>query len=286
MKKGRIFYFPDELIEKSLSPTCGAKLVQTDYFRENKEKFRNCIFFARGITNNKYCKQIKELNSIFFYIDTGYFGNINEYHNKNSSFKKAFHRIVLNQMQMGEIKKRDDSRYQEVLKYIEMDFHTKESAFYKPWKKTGKKIIICPPSEKVGSVFGIKIDQWIEQTVSEIKNYSDRKIIIRKKPEFRYERVVNPIQTALDDDIFILVTYNSIAATEAIIHGIPAITLGANAATSVSLNSLKDIENPIYPDRQLWLNNLSYEQFHINEIRDGTAWKYIKQNIPKNFFNV
>ena len=68
---------------------------------------------------------------------------------------------------------------------------------------------------------------------------------------------------------------------EAVIHGIPALTLGLNAATPVSINKIKNIEYPIYPDRQLWLNNLAYGQFHVEEFQNGVVWEHINNIIEQ-----
>jgi hypothetical protein len=278
--KRKIFYFDDEFIKETLAKSAKATLVETSHFRKNPIDFSNSIFFIRGVTNNKYCVEIIKNNSIFFYIDTGYFGNINSYYGIGEIRKKYFHRVVLNKMQLNTLTHKDDKRYLKILEFIKKDYGVSEKDFLKPWKVNGSKILICPPSDKVASVFGIKNDKWITDTVEEIKKYSDREIIIRTKPQSRSERVgSNPIQSVLDDNIFILVTYNSIAATEAIIHGIPAITLGPNAASNVSINNIKDIEQPIYPDRQLWLNNLAYGQFHVSELKDGTAWEYLQEQL-------
>ena len=279
MKKNNFFYLPDRFIKKHLADSLGAIEVDTLYLRKNFEEFQNSTFFIRGVTNHKYCKKLLEYNANFFYIDTGYFGNFNDYYKTDFNLrKKVFHRISFNKMQIDSLKKVGDERYLKTLELIKKDYSLSKDDFIKPWKKNGSNIIICPPSSKVGSVFGINIDQWIENVIIEIKKYSDRKIVIRKKPESRSERFKwNTIQAALDDDVFILVTYNSIAATEAILHGIPALTLGPNAATPISISKIENIESPIYPDRQLWLNNLCFNQFHIQEFKDGIVWDILKK---------
>ncbi len=280
MKKNKILYFHDDFIAQNLAPSCSAIKVETKDYKNNPKDYAGFTFLIRGITNNKYCRLMKENGSNYFYIDTGYFGNFNTYYKlSENTGKKFFHRVAFNQMQFNQLEDFKSNRYKAILRFIKRDFDLEDKDFILPWKTKGKKILICPPSEKVGSVFGIEIDNWIETVCKEIKLFSNREIVIRKKPQSRAERVKwNTMQDALDDDIFILVTYNSIAATEAILHGIPAVTLGLNAATPVSLNELKDLESPIYPDRQMWLNNLSYGQFHLEELRNGTAWDCLKKN--------
>ncbi len=72
-----------------------------------------------------------------------------------------------------------------------------------------------------------------------------------------------------------MVTFNSVAAIESIFHGIPAFTLApANAASPVALQDLSQIENPYYADQDklhAWACHLSYGQFHVSELRDGSA---------------
>jgi hypothetical protein len=79
-----------------------------------------------------------------------------------------------------------------------------------------------------------------------------------------------------------LVTYNSIAATEAVLLGKPAFTLGPNAAESVCLSDLSQIETPYYPSLEevaRWAAHLSYCQFTEVEMKDGTAWKILNNDV-------
>ena len=80
--------------------------------------------------------------------------------------------------------------------------------------------------------------------------------------------------------MFALVTYNSVAATESVLFGVPAFVLApSNAALPVSRSDLSFIEDPYYPDddiRHKWACHLSYGQFHISEIKSGTAKKMLE----------
>jgi hypothetical protein len=287
MKKYKVYCFQDDLIENSLGRNLSIEDVPKKEFLNNPDKFKNSVFFVRGITNFKFFKIFKQHDISFFYIDTGYFGNLNYYHlglnnNLKSITKKTFHRIVLNEMQLFKLKKCKDDRYKIFLKYLNEEYNATENDFLKPWKRNGNKILLCPPSNKVCSVLKINYDEWLDTTINEIKKHSKRKIEVREKPESRDARVRwNTIQEVLDNDVFILVTYNSIAATEAILHGIPALTLGNNAASAVSISKIKEIESPIYPDRKLWINNLCHQQFHVNEMSDGSAWEFLQKQLKE-----
>lgn len=287
MKKKNLYYLDDKFIEGNLSAQLNIEKVDPITIKRKIKAFKktNSTFFIRGILRKKFCDLFIENNINFFYIDTGYFGNFNRYYSRNPEEtetwekSKIFHRIVFNSMQTEYIRNKSGSRYKSILKFINKEYNMRESDFLMPWKKSGKKILICPPSGKTCHAFGVNTSEWIDNTINSLKQYTNKEIIIRTKPNRRDRINSDMIQEVLDDDIFILVTYNSIAATEAIIHGVPALTLGLNAASPVSINKIKNIENPIYPDRKIWLNNLSYEQFHITEINNGIAWEFLKSNL-------
>jgi hypothetical protein len=86
------------------------------------------------------------------------------------------------------------------------------------------------------------------------------------------------MEQALDDDVYCLVTYNSVAAVEAIMLGKPAITLGPNAAAPLCSRNISEIETPQIPDLdqvRALIRHLSYCQFTEVEMRDGTAWRIL-----------
>ena len=147
---------------------------------------------------------------------------------------------------------------------------------------TGKKIMICPPSDKVMNLWGQPDPKtWTEQVIEELKKYTDRPIEVRMKPT-RSERVSNKsIEAALAEDVHCLITYNSIAATEALLNGKPAIALGPNAAQSLCNTSLSEVENLNILDKATmhrFACHLSYCQFIEDEMRDGTAWRIVNES--------
>jgi hypothetical protein len=216
----------------------------------------------RGILKKKIIHKCWRKQRTFYYMDTGYFGN--ETTKLNPNGWKYWHRIVKNDLQHDEIVQRPDDRFVQFKKT------------FRPWKKDGRKILIAAPDEKPCRFYGIEKEQWIQETISEIKNHTDRPFVIRERNPNRADRVIkNTLQQALDDDVFALVTYNSVAAIESVFHGIPAFTLApSNAAKPVTLQELEKIETPYYPDSDklyAWACHLSYGQFHVNELRSGRA---------------
>lgn len=207
----------------------------------------------------------------FYFMDTGYFAN---YVNKfNTKGMKRWHRIVKNNVQhIGPIIDRPDDRWT----HLQVEFPKLK---WRGWKKHGRNILLVVPSGKPCKFYGITASEWIDSTVATLKQHTDRPIVIRSKADTRTERtIVNTIYDAMDDDVFAVVTYNSIAATEAVAYGIPAFALAPNAASHVCLDDLSKIETPYYPDEELvrkWCCHLSYGQFSVDELLNGVAWSIL-----------
>tara|TARA_B110000305_G_scaffold24739_2_gene22562 strand:+ start:2260 stop:3960 length:1701 start_codon:yes stop_codon:yes gene_type:complete len=196
----------------------------------------------------------------FYYIDTGYFGNA-------KSKSKGWHRITKNNLQnLGPIIERPTDR---LLRWKFKKF------------RPGKKILICPPSEKVMMLFNQPSPaEWTEQVVKQLKTLTDRPIEVRMKPT-RTQRISNnSLEEALNDEVHCLVTYNSIAALEALMHGKPAIALGPNCATMVcntDLNQVEDLHIPDKDEMTALMSHLSYAQFSREEMMNGYAWDIVNE---------
>ena len=141
--------------------------------------------------------------------------------------------------------------------------------------------------------------QWIGDTITEIKKYTDRKIVVRPHPNTTTTQLVsianiikkfsncklsqnivyNSAVTLapsidLDADIknsFAVITFNSLSAVYSVINGIPTYVLDpSSVAWEVSRHSLSSLEDP-WQDipREQWLYNMSYCQWQGNEIITG-----------------
>lgn len=212
----------------------------------------------RGVTKRKEMAACRAAGRDFYYIDTGYFGN---------GKKKTYHRITKNNVQnFGPIIDRPSDRLDKLNLQL-----TK-------FRRQGSKILIAPPSQKLLNLYDINLEQWLINVQQEIRQYSDREIVVRLKQGRSVRQSTDTMEMALADDVFCLVTFSSIAAGEALLCGKPAITLGPNAAAPLCSQSLSAIENPRIPtldEVAAWCRHISYCQFTEPEMRDGTAWRIL-----------
>lgn len=223
---------------------------------------------VRGMTKRKIMASCLEEGRDFYYIDTGYLGNLGK--------RKDYHRVVKNNVQHLTPIAVPDDRFNRLEKHMPSN----TPLFFKGWRKGGNAILVVTPSEKPCKYYGITRDEWLHNTLTTLKQHTDRPIIIRDKPPRRDRVGDNSIyKQMIDEKVFALVTYNSIAATEAVSFGVPAFANAPNAANSVSSNDFTKIETPYYPDREQvlkWLHWLAYCQYDTNELQNGTAYKIQK----------
>jgi hypothetical protein len=132
---------------------------------------------------------------------------------------------VKNDLQHGSVVERPDDRW------LKLGLSLSE------WRTGGRSILVAAPDEKPCKFYGVDKDAWVAETVATIKQFTDRPVIVRDRAKLRSERITNTLQEALSDT-FALVTFNSVAATEAIMYGIPAFTLVNNAASPMALQDL------------------------------------------------
>jgi len=233
---------------------CGGQISNFDLQQGTKNTL---VIRGLGGGSQKALKYCIENNVDYYAIDTGYL---------QPSTRKDYHRVTKNALQnLGPIVDRDADRLGKL-----------NWKWRKP-RKGNKKILICPPSEKVMKFYGENLEQWLKTTVDTIQSLTNAPIEIRKKPDRHIRVTTDTIWDALDEAAC-LVTYNSIAATEAILHSIPAIALAPNAASVLCSSNLRDVVKPQVPEKAdviRYAQHLSYCQFTPQELKTGTAWKLL-----------
>ena len=228
----------------------------------------------RGISSGKIADQHRAKGEDYYFIETGYLGNYRCDNNRTG--RKIYHRIVKNAMQHDSIMDVPGDRWNQLVQF-------NPNLEYKGWRRTGSKILVVLSTEKPFHYYGEDRDKWVKKVKATLKKHTDREIVFRTKAS-RGERTNDTIYDALDDDVYALVTYNSIAAVEAIQYGIPAFALAPTAADPVGNKDLKMIENPYMPDEELvrkWLHSIAYSQFSLDEIITGDAWRMVLENAER-----
>ena len=245
----------DEYIEM-FARGCGAHptVLETWRYEDSADPL-----VIRGIMKHKIIKRCWQDRRDFLYMDSGYFGNSVSATNPHGW--KLWHRIVPNNLQHGDIVPRPADRWQQ------------HGIRLQPWR-SGRKILIAAPDEKPCVFYGIDLEQWISDTVATLKQHTDREIVVRARTKNRQQRLDDSFAQALTD-VHAVVTFNSVAATESIIQGVPVFVLApCNAAMPVANRDLSQIDTPWLPDRdtvEAWVHHLAYGQFHVNELRSGRA---------------
>jgi hypothetical protein len=190
-----------------------------------------------------------------WFIDSGYTNFLEP--------NKKWHRLVRNHLHYGEFFDAPADRLGNFLK------------FPKPWKQGGEIIYIIEPGPFAAQVFGVNLKTWKYDIAKELRKYTDKRIVFRKKaPKRQRPSLVKQLQK---EDYYCVVSLNSNAATEAIWEGIPVITLGTHITNPVSRNKLSDINDLWRGNLAPWLSMLSYSQFTKEELIDGSAVEIVKK---------
>lgn len=181
----------------------------------------------------------------------------------------------------------DPSRWQQISRDLGITL--------KDWRMNGNHILICTQRNGGWSMKGLSVLDWLEQTVDQIKKYTDRPIIVRGHPgdkntpnylknqPGRY--TISKNLNILDDfrNAWAVVNYNSTPAVAASIEGIPAFVTDPTPQTSQAYDvaniDLSKIENPELKNRQAWIEKISMCHWNFNELKSGECWSHMKQFI-------
>ena len=192
-------------------------------------------------------------------MDTGYFGNIK---------RKEIIRVSINNFQnCNSIVNRPSDRWDRLTVPVTS-------------LSRGSSIVVIPPDpKKLNTLRQGTEEEWINETVSNIKKYTDRPIRIRYRPGSRRDRMTTyTFFDYITDNTWCVVGHSSNALVEAAMADIPVISVGVSAVKSLYNYKIEDIEQIKVADsslKQAWLNHLSYSQFTQEELRSGAAWKLL-----------
>lgn len=166
----------------------------------------------------------------------------------------------------------------------------------KPWRESGDYVLVCGQHEKSQQWQGLPpMKKWVENTVRELRQYTDRKIVFRPHPRLpvRFDSKLDnfvcqtPVkkQGTYDDyDIrfsgaWAVVNVCSNPGIHAVLEGIPAFVSASSLAYPVANHDFSQIESPVTPDRTQWLNDLAHIEYTLKEIQQGIPLKYLTKKL-------
>lgn len=228
-------------------------------------------YVTRGITQKPEIEFCIKNQRDYYFIDTGYLGNFPS--PGNPSGKKKFHRIVKNDIQHCRLA--DNFATDRWSALVKSDPRLRWTG----WKDHRKKILLVLPNPKACRFYGIDQEKWVDQTTNKIKSQSDLPIEVRVKGARSYRNKEYTIYDAFDSGVYATVAFNSIAALESVLYGIPAFVSVPCAAAPLSSMEL-DLTKLVRPAQDKidqHCRRLAYGQFTVEEIKSGHAWEILKK---------
>lgn len=154
------------------------------------------------------------------------------------------------------------------------------------WQKSGGHILLAGSSGKYHNFYDMTDPTtYAKQIIKRIRKFTDRPIIYRPKPSWRYAKPVSGSQFSQDGRPLLadltgahaVVTHGSNTCFEASLMGIPSIVLGEGVMKSISSTDLSEIETPRTGERMPLYAALGYHQWTLDEMQTGQAFKEIKE---------
>ena len=195
-------------------------------------------------------RQCEWMGRDYYYIDHGYL---------KAGHYGGYYRVTKNARQADILDERVSTPPSDRLERLGVNL--------RPWRRHGNHILVIPVTGAVGNFYGVDENQWLAAAVSEISNHTDRPILTKPKGQ-------GSLQDALKN-CWCVVTHSSNVAVDALIEGVPVITLGESVCNTISWN-FADIEKPYWPERDWWLRAVCYNQWTLDEMRSGECWEYVK----------
>jgi hypothetical protein len=139
---------------------------------------------------------------------------------------------------------------------------------------------------------GIDMPAWTVETVKQIRQHTDRPIVVRPHPKnpinanlFRnFSNVKLSTNPSLQQDLhnaWASVFFNSSSCVASVLAGVPVFASDPDCvAWSVANSDLAQIEKPLTPLREQWLWDLSAAHWTDEESRAGLIYTKFKPFLP------
>lgn len=169
----------------------------------------------------------------------------------------------------------------------------------KPWRKTGDHVLILMQKNSGWTMAGKNNLSWCIETVDRLRQYTDRKIVVRLHPTdshlmneyvHKLERsgvTISKNKHILEDlrNAWCSITYNSSPGAVSAIEGVPVFIMDPDykksPAAAVGNVSIDKIEDPIMIDRTEWIQRIAMSHYSIQDINDGILWNEVSRYFKK-----
>ena len=162
-----------------------------------------------------------------------------------------------------------------------------------PWRTNSDFILICGQHDKSLQWQGMpRMSNWFLETYDEIRKHTERPILFRPHPRCRLEHIERGLKNVYRqqptqilgtyddydmgfDNVWATVSYSSNPGIHSVLAGVPAFVGTSSLAYDVAndIDFMHDIENPMMPERQQWLNDYAHTEYTIEEISQGIPLK-------------
>ena len=164
----------------------------------------------------------------------------------------------------------------------------------KPYRQNGNHILLCLQRNGGWSMGAFDVVAWANQTIAQLRQHTDRPIVIRAHPGDRGAKnyvlritgknvtVSNNSELVADlQNCWAAVNHNSSPVVGAAIEGMPIFVTDTSKSQcrEIANTDLAQIENPRMPDRQAWAERLSMFHWNFDDLRSGECWRHMRQFI-------
>lgn len=158
----------------------------------------------------------------------------------------------------------------------------------KPWRSGVGPIVVAGQLHGDYSLDGVDAFEWSADVAEYLARKKERPIILRPHPLDKDERWDNLAERTgaevsrrpLIEDLAragVWVSYTSGSAIDAVVAGVPSVSLSINNfAWPVSGHGLDGINRPFTPQREAWLARIAGSQWTEAEIRTGRGWQAVR----------
>jgi hypothetical protein len=190
--------------------------------------------------------------------------------------------------------KPDPARWQQISRDL--------GIYLKPYRNAGNHILLCLQRNGGWSMGDYNVVDWAVNTITTLRQHTSRPIRLRPHPGDRQsigycqtitatclERGMGPIeQSRVGSDLlkdlkhcWAVVNHNSSPVVGAAIEGWPIFVTDPmrSQCAEIANTDLAQIENPLLPDRQKWVERLSMSHWNFDELRSGACWRHMREFI-------